>query len=192
MKFNPHSELAGSHSYLSASTNHWLNYNDEKFDATYQTRLAAMKGTQLHELAAMLIKMGVKLARSSKTLNLYVNDAIGYRMDCEVVLFYSRNAFGTADAISFRKKPGSDMWLLRIHDLKTGVNPTTMRQLEVYAAYFCLEYGYKPAEIEIELRIYQNDEVKIHFPDYDDVTKIMGRITYLDDRIESMKAEAQL
>jgi hypothetical protein len=34
-----------------------------------------------------------------------------------------------------------------------------MRQLEVYAAFFCLEYDYIPGEIDIELRLYQNDEI---------------------------------
>jgi hypothetical protein len=34
-----------------------------------------------------------------------------------------------------------------------------MKQLYVYAAYFCLEYGFKPYEIEGELRLYQNDAI---------------------------------
>lgn len=184
MNFNRHSELEGQHAVLSASKHHWIRYSDEKFDETFRTRLAAQRGTELHELAHNAIRLNVKLPRSQKTLNMYVNDAIGYRMKTEQVLFYSFNAFGTADAISFRKN------MLRIHDLKTGVTKASPNQLEVYAALFCLEYGFKPAEIEIELRIYQNDEVHIFNPDPHDITHIMDRIITFDRRIEQLRMEA--
>ena len=62
-----------------------------------------------------------------------------------------------------------------------------MKQLEIYAAIFCLEYGYKPGDIEIELRIYQNDEVLVHNPTADDILPIMDRIITADKIIESMK-----
>lgn len=114
---------------------------------------------------------------------MFVNDAIGYKMQSEVVLFYSPNAFGTADAISFHKN------VLRIHDLKTGVTPASFVQLEIYAALFCLEYRVKPTDIEISLRIYQNDEVIEHFPPAEDIINIMGKITAADKIIESIKAE---
>ena len=184
MIFNTHSELVGRHAYLSASKYHWTNYTDEKLEATYRTAMAAQRGTELHELASELIRLGVKLPRTQKTLNMYVNDALGYRMEPEQVLAYSINAFGTADAVSFKKN------LLRIHDLKTGVTPASMRQLEIYAAFFCLEYKFKPAEIDIELRIYQNDEVQIHNPDPHDVTIIMDRVVTFDKKIELLKLEA--
>jgi len=184
MNFNTHFDLAGRHAFLSASKYHWSNYDDEKLDATYRTALAAMKGTQLHEFASEAIKLGIKLPRSRKTINLYVNDAIGFRMKPEQVLYYSDNAFGTADAIAFRNN------MLRIHDLKTGVTPTSMRQLEIYVAFFCLEYGYKPAALDIELRIYQNDDVVISVPDVDTLTHIMDRIVTFDKRIDDLKAEA--
>lgn len=186
MIFNTHSDLAGRHAVLSASKHHWINYTEEKMDRVYVTQLAAMKGTQLHDLAATLIKMEVKLPGNSKTLNKYVNDAIGYRMVPEQVLCYSANAFGTADAISFKNG------LLRIHDLKTGVIPGSVHQLEIYAAFFCLEYGFKPAEIQIELRIYQSDEVKVYEADFDEITRIMGRIIAFDRRITELRAEALL
>jgi hypothetical protein len=115
---------------------------------------------------------------------MYVNDALGYRMASEQVLYYSENCFGTPDAISFRRNQ------LRIHDLKTGVTPTSERQLEVYAALFCLEYKYKPFDIAIELRIYQNDEVRVYEADPDDITHIMDRIVTFDKRISDIRMEA--
>lgn len=184
MHFSNHLELAGKHAFLSASKYHWIRYSEEKLDETYKTALASMKGTQLHELASQLIRQSIKLPGNGLTLSLYVNDAIGYRMTPEQVLYYSDNAFGTADAISFKANK------LRIHDLKTGVTPTSFNQLEIYAAFFCLEYGLKPAQIKIELRIYQNDDVSILEPDIDDITHIMDRIVVFDRQIEILKAEA--
>lgn len=184
MRFNDHSRLVGKHAFLSASQNAWTNYTDDKLVDRYRTSLAAMKGTELHNFAAEAIRLGIKLPRTSKTLNMYVNDAIGFRMEPEQVLHYSDNAFGTADAISFRKG------LLRISDLKTGVSPASMRQLEVYVAFFCLEYEVKPAEIDVELRIYQNDEVIIHIPDLEDIMQIIGTIVRFDKKIDLLKLEA--
>lgn len=184
MNFNSHSNLEGRHAFLSASKYHWINYTDEKMEQVFQTALAAQLGTQLHNFANDAIKLGIKLPRSRKTMNLYVNDAIGYRMTPEQVLYYSDNAFGTADAISFRNG------LLRIHDLKTGVHPASVHQLEVYAALFCLEYGHKPAQIQTELRIYQNDDVVIYIPEVDDITHIMDKIITFDSRINALKLEA--
>ena len=184
MNFNKHSELGGRHAFLSASKYHWVNYSDEKLASVYSNALAAQKGTEIHDLAFRLINLGVKLPRTQKTLNMYVNDAIGYRMTPEQVLCYSVNAFGTADAISFRKN------LLRISDLKTGVTPANMLQLEIYAAFFCLEYGYRPGDIDILLRIYQNDEVIEHEPDIDSIAHIMDRTITADRRIEELKQEA--
>lgn len=184
MNFNKHLELAGKHAFLSASKYHWTNYTDEKLDATYRTAMAAMKGTELHNFAEQAIRLGIKLPRSQKTMNMYVNDAIGFRMEPEQILYYSDNAFGTADAMSFRKN------LLRIHDLKTGVGPTSMRQLEIYVAFFCLEYRFKPTEFETELRIYQNDEVIVHVPEVDDIAHIMDKIITFDKKIDLIKMEA--
>src|SRR5690606_22521024 len=157
---------------------------DDKLESVYRTSLAAQKGTELHELAKDLIRLGVKLPRTNATLNAYVNDAIGYRMTPEQILYYSDNSFGTADTISFRKN------LLRIHDLKTGTNRCSQNQLAVYAALFCLEYGFKPMEIDIETRIYQNDAIDIENPDPDFVTHIMDRIITFDAKINSIRMEA--
>lgn len=186
MIFNPHSNLVGQHAFLSASKYHWINYEDEKIDLVYMTALAAKRGVELHEFANEAIRLGIKLPRSDKTLNLYVNDAIGYRMTSEQVLYYSDNCFGTADTIAFRRNK------LRVHDLKTGVTNTSEHQLEVYAAMFCLEYRVKPFEIEIELRIYQNDEVRIYEADPDVITHIMDKIVTFDKRIAAIRMEAEV
>lgn len=185
MRFNTHSNLVGQHAFLSASKYHWINYDEEKLDATYMRAMAARRGDQLHALAADLIKLGVRLPNTPTTMNLYVNDAIGFRMTPEQVLYYSSNSFGTADAISFRNNQ------LRIHDLKTGVTETSMHQLEVYAALFCLEYAYKPFTLDIELRIYQNDEVRTIEGDPDAITHIMDKIVGFDRRITQIRTEAQ-
>jgi len=181
MKFNRHSTLEGIHAFLSPSKYSWINYDDEKLDFVYANWRASQQGTELHELAAKLINLGVKLPKINKTLNMYVNDGIGFRMSTEVCLFYSLNAFGTADAISFKNK------LLRIHDLKNGRTPASMKQLEVYAALFCLEYGFNPRDIEIELRIYQLDEVLVENPAPEDIFFIIERIVVFDKRINELK-----
>lgn len=191
MHFNQHSELEGKHAFLSASKYHWINYTEEKLADTYSTALAAMRGTQLHEFAHSAIKLGIHQARKKNTLNQYINDALGFRMTPEQVLYYSHNSFGTADAISFRKEKKTDeRWTLRIHDLKTGVTATSMKQLMIYVALFCLEYGHKPADLDIELRIYQNDDVEIFVPEYDEITHIMSTIVTFSKRIDEIKAEA--
>lgn len=181
MIFNEHYKLAGKHAILSASKYHWLNYSDEKFDDYFRTARAAQMGTELHALAAKLITLGIKLPRTHKTLNMYVNDGIGFKMQPEVTLYYSDNCFGTADTIMFKKD------ILRIHDLKTGVTPASMSQLDIYTALFCLEYNIEPTKIQIENHIYQNDEVEVRIPPPDDILYVMDRIVAFDRRIEKLK-----
>lgn len=183
MEFNKHKNLEGYHAFLGASKYHWINYDPDKVAASYRNYLATLKGTELHDFAARCIKLGQKLPKSKKTLNMYVNDAIGYRMTPEQVLYYSDNCFGTADSISF--KDG----LLRIHDLKTGVTPAHIEQLEIYAALFCLEYKIKPADIDIELRIYQSDDIMIFNPTVEDIVPIMDKIITSDKIISKIKME---
>lgn len=178
MKFNIYSNLEGKHAYLSPSKYHWINYDEEKLVKSYKTHMAATQGTILHNFAQQCVLLNQKLPQSKKTLNLFVNDAIGFKMIPEQVLYYSDNCFGTADAISFR----NDM--LRIHDLKTGVTKAKFEQLEVYAAIFCLEYMIKPCDIKMDLRIYQNDEIYTHTPDVEDIIYIMDRIKTFDRIIE--------
>ena len=183
MNFNKHSNLEGQHAFLSASKYHWINYDEEKLSAAYLKHLATLKRTELHDFACRCIKLSIKLPKTQNTLNLYVNDAIGYKMTPEQPLYYSDNCFGTADAISFRQN------FLRIHDLKSGETPASMHQLEVYAALFCLEYHVNPEEIKIELRLYQANEVLVHNPDANRIKYIMDKIIIFDKRIEKLKSE---
>lgn len=184
MLFNNHYKLNGLHAIFPASQSSWLRYDDDKALEVYSNRKAAERGTKLHEWAKTTIDLGIKQPKSKKTIYQYVNDAIGFKMDTEVVLFYSERFFGTADAISFRNN------VLRIHDLKTGKSPVHMEQLMVYAALFCLEYNYKPHQIEIELRIYQNDEILYHKPEVDEIVPIMDKIVHLDKLFRKMEEEA--
>lgn len=183
MIFNKHSRLEGAHAFLSPSSYHWVNYDSEKLSERFLTAMAAKRGTELHEFAHDAIRLGIKLPKNKNTMNLFVNDALGFRMETEQVLYYSDNCFGTADAISFRRNK------LRIHDLKTGVHPASMKQLEVYAAIFCLEYDYKPFDIEMELRIYQSDEVQVHIPEPEEISRIMGQIISMDKLLNELKEE---
>lgn len=183
MIFNRHFGLQNAHAFLSPSKYHWVNYDEDKLDRAFMVSQAAKRGTELHAFAHDAIRLGIRMPRSRTTLNLYVNDAIGYRMTPEQMLYYSDNAFGTADAIAFRRN------LLRIHDLKTGTTPGSMTQLGVYAALFCLEYGMTPLDIGIELRIYQNDDFEISEPDPDEIFHIMDRIVVFDKRIKQIKEE---
>lgn len=183
MNFANHSDLSGLHAPFSPSQSHWLRYSDDKAMEVYENKKASEMGTILHAWAKDTIDLRIKQPRSSKTLYAYVNDAIGFKMDTEVVLFYSPRFFGTADAISFRKN------FLRIHDLKTGKNPAKMEQLMVYAALFCLEYRIKPSDIEMELRIYQNDEIVIFNPTAEDILPIMDKIVHLDKLLARMDGE---
>lgn len=183
MKFLKHGELVGQHAFLGASKYHWINYDEDRLDEAYERYLATQLGTELHEFACSCIRLGQRLPKNRRTLNQYVNDAIGYSMTPEQVLFYSRNCFGTADAISFDKN------ILRIHDLKTGIVPAHMEQLEIYAALFCMEYQYNPKDIQIELRIYQNDEITAAVPEHTDISSIMEKIRQFDKRIEKLRTE---
>ena len=185
MNFNKHSNYEGQHAFLSASKYHWINYTEEKVMDAYSKFLASQRGTELHAFAAQCIKLGQRLPKSRKTLNQYVNDAIGFKMIPEQILYYSPNCFGTADAIAFRNN------FLRIHDLKTGETPTHMEQLMVYAALFCLEYRYKPIDIQMELRIYQNDEVVTFYPAVADIVPIIDKIVTFDKLIERIKEDEE-
>ena len=185
MNFNKHFSLEGKHAFLGASKYHWINYDADKLVESYSKYQATLNGTILHDFACQCITLGQKLPKSQKTLNMYVNDAIGFKMKPEQVLYYSDNCFGTADAIIFRNN------LLRIHDLKTGVTRAHMEQLEIYAALFCLEYNKKPSDIDMELRIYQNNEIIVHNPTVEDILPIMDKIITFDKLIDRMKVEGE-
>lgn len=185
MNFNDHSKLTGKHAFLGASQYSWINYDEQKVVDTYMGYLAREKGTILHSFAAQCILLGQKLPRSKKTLNMYVNDAIGYQMTPEQILYFSDNCFGTTDAISFRDG------VLRIHDYKSGVVAAHMEQLEIYAALFCLEYRVKPKDISIELRIYQSDDIVSFEPDPEEIMIIINKIISFDKVLTKIKSEGE-
>jgi len=184
MIFNKHFDLVGEHAFLSASRYHWINYDDEKLDHVWTAQQAAKRGTDLHAFAHEAIRLGIKLPKNQQTMSLYVNDAIGYRMTPEQILYYSDNAFGTADTISFSKN------VLRIFDLKTGKLNCSVHQLEVYAALFCLEYKFSPFDIAMDLRIYQSNEINQYEGDPDVIVHIMDKIITFDKRINALRLEA--
>ena len=186
MNFVKHLNLNGLHAPFSPSQPSWLRYDDERALEVYANKKAAEQGTRLHAWAKETIDLGIKQPRSKKTIYTYVNDAIGFKMSTEVVLYYSDRFFGTADAISFRDG------MLRIHDLKTGKVgkvETHIEQLEVYAALFCLEYKFKPAEIDMELRVYKSDEVLCHFPDPKIISNHIEQIIRLDKLLTQVENE---
>lgn len=183
MRFKSHSELQGKHAFLSPSNYHWLNYDQQKLTARFHSYSGARRGTDLHALAHEAIRLGVPLHESNESMANYVLDALEYGMTCEQPLFYSENCFGTADTICFRDG------LLRIHDLKTGITPTSEKQLQVYAAIFCLEYAVDPYEIDIELRIYQREEVRIFEAIPEGIAAIMDKIVAADHYIQTLKGE---
>ena len=186
MNFNDHFKLKGQHAFLGASRFSWINYDKEKLCMAYSNFLASARGTELHEFAAQCIRLKQKLPRSKKTLNNYVNDAIGFGMTPEQILYYSDNCFGTADAILFDEKES----VLRIHDLKTGViTPANMEQLLIYNALFCLEYKVRPTDIFIEDRIYQFDRVIVENPDPHRIMEICDKIVEFDKVIQKLKQE---
>lgn len=179
MIWNDHSKLNGCHAFLSASKYHWLRYDDARLVDYWRAQRAATLGTELHELAARCIKHGVKLSAARKTLNMFVNDAVGFKMTPEQVLYYSPLCFGTADAISFRDRR------LRIHDLKTGTTSSSLDQLRIYAALFCLEYHEDPDKVEIELRIYQNNMIEAYVPEPGEIAAVMATVEHANQVLAS-------
>lgn len=181
MIFTQHSALSGKHAFLSPSNYSWVNYDDQRLESRYFSHRAAVRGVDLHELAHQAIKLGVRIAEAEITLASYVDHAITYKMSVEQPLYYSDNCFGTADTICFWND------LLRIHDLKTGITKVSERQLEIYAALFCLEYNYSPYDIDIELRIYQRGEILTFVPTPEHIYDLMEKIVLFDKRIEYFK-----
>ena len=204
MQWNDHHELEGKHAFLGASNFRWMNLNDGDFEKRYYAQFATSIGTAIHELAKDCIDSRMKLTKHDKRLieytmykngipkraydpdiiltNLlpFVNDAIGYRMSSEIILFYSYNSFGTTDAIAFNEKEK----ILRIHDLKTGTTPSHIEQLIIYAALFCLEYRKKPNDITFELRIYQSSEIVNYSADPKEIEKAMELVKLRDEDIK--------
>ena len=197
-----------SHALFGGSNYHWINYTAEDFINKYRSSIASKIGTAVHDAAKTLIDGRIKITENDWNLiryileenkfprnidcvpilnNLipYVNDAISYGMDTEVRLYYSDYFNGTADTICFDEKNK----FLRIHDLKTGLNPGHMEQLLVYMALFCLNYKYKPYDITAELRIYQHGEILYFKPELEEVVPIVDQIITGNKIITELKAE---
>ena len=181
MNWNEHSDRKGTHAILSPSTYHWLNYDKERLINWYSNIQAKQEGTELHELASLLINKKKKVARTKDAFNLFVNDCIGFRMRSEQPLEYSDNIYGTADAISFRDG------VLMIFDLKTGLTKASFKQLDVYAALFCLEYQVDPNKIKIVQRIYQFSEFVEVIPEGPYIKEVMDNIVEKDYMLERIK-----
>jgi hypothetical protein len=145
---------------------------------------AAAAGMAQHQYAKREIDAG-RHSSYVGTLGMYINDCIDHKMVTEQVLYYSENCFGICDAISFRYRA------LKLFDLKTGVSPTSVHQLEVYVALFCLEYNINPNDIKIELRIYKDNEVQIFDADPDDIVFIMEKIVEFDRQIQQLRLEEE-
>ena len=60
MIFNKHSNLEGKHAFLGASKYHWINYDRNKLIQTYFNFLAIEERTELHEIAAKMIRKGIE------------------------------------------------------------------------------------------------------------------------------------
>lgn len=190
MKWNDHSKdiPEGSHAFLSPSSYSWIRYDFEKVTKSYLNHLMTIRGTKLHKFAKECIEMREPLPDVKRTLNMYVNDAIEFRMKPEQPLKYSPICYGTADAIRFDEFELS----LRIHDLKTGNTPASMDQLLIYAALFCLEYGFYPKDLNfIELRIYQHNKIVTKNPTTADIMPLMDRIVMLDQHLMKVRKEIE-
>ncbi len=185
--FRSHPKLEGTHAILSPSNYHWINYTREKMAERLKSLEASARGTSLHALAAHAISEKVYLSLDNEdnpALASYVNDAIDFGMKPEQTLFYSINCYGTADAIGFWE----ELMFLRIHDFKSGVSPTSVKQLYVYAALFCLEYGFLPYEMDGELRIYQFDGYTPFPIDRGELAHVYDMIRMHDQHIEEDRA----
>lgn len=186
MIWNNHSEMPdGLHAFLSPSSHAWINYSDERLVEVFGNKMAAARGTKLHELASKLVKLQVFLPDEEKTLNMFVNDMIRGKMSSERKLYYSKFCYGTADGIGIIGNR------LHVYDLKTGKTPVSFLQLEIYAALFLLEYPeYKITTLDgIELRIYQNNEVRMENPESDIIVPIMDKIVHFSRALEVLEAE---
>lgn len=190
MEWIPHWNLQGKHAFLSPSGYSWLGYDEDKMARSYENKQNTARGTALHELASQLIMSKTELAPKKKALNLFVNDCIRDNMSSEVLLYYSDYCFGTADGIKW----DADNNELRIYDLKTGVSKPSFKQLDIYAALFCLEYGVNPKKSTIIQRLYQGNgyfeqvtvKDKARLEDEND-----GNIAWIMDHIKKMSKVLQ-
>lgn len=213
MNFRRHSELEGKHAILSASSWRWVNDDIESLTKRICSQYLPTIGTILHDIARKHIKHRIKLNKYDKknvmlelveqgvpamvidTINFdsmyenlmqYVNDAVAFKMTPEVVLRFSNNFFGTADAIKYDEETK----FLRIHDYKSGTTPAHMEQLIIYVALFCLEYAIKPTSLSgCELRIYQAPEPVVYEPAPEEISQVIDRIITFDNFMNKLWEE---
>ena len=212
MVFEKHLELLEQHAFLSPSKVSWINYSEEELKERYLNSKAAEYGTQLHQFAHDAIVLNRMQPRNKDAVNMFINDAIGFKMSSEQPLYYSGYCFGTTDAISYRKN------ILRISDLKTGVTKPHMEQLRIYAALFCLEYQrlvarlrheglsdldisekleVDPKELhfdpmqfkQIVLRIYQFNDIDEEIADPEEIRALMDIIVASTTVLREMRTE---
>lgn len=177
------------HAFLSPSKFHWIRYDKEKLVKAFYNYLAVEKGTRLHAVAAELIDLKRMQPKNDDTFNMYVNDAIKFKMEPEKKLWFSENLFGTADALSFTPESRGRRALLRIHDLKTGTTPAHMEQLMLYAGLYCLVKHLDPFDIDFELRLYQSNEIKIANPDSSEISDLIGVMLEADRVVSEIRAQ---
>lgn len=187
MDYNDHSRLRGLHAFLSPSSYHWLHYDKQKLRARFTSHKAAQRGSDIHAWAHEGIRLGMRQKENGATVNKYINDGIRYRMKTDFMVFYSENAFGEADCLSYSEKEKT----LRINDLKTGLTKAGITQLELYAAYFCLEYGLDPEDLIIILQIYQNDTIIGGLANPAKIRMIMDRTIEADLEIKALRKEIE-
>lgn len=205
--WNDHHLLTGKHALMGGSNFHWLNWTNENFEERYYAHFSTDMGTSLHQLASDCIKSRTKLNKGDRhiiDLTLYkagipssafdteailmnmipfVNDAIGFHMDSEILLYYSPYCFGTADAIGFDERNR----ILRIHDYKSGTTPAHIEQLMIYAALFCLEYHKHPKNFVTKLRIYQSMDIVEVVPEPAEIEAIMNIIITRSRQIDKFR-----
>jgi hypothetical protein len=209
MNLNNHYDIKGKHALLGCSQFGWMNAKTEEDMLKYlASKYSTTIGTLMHAEAADHITYGVRLNKNDKkhiqfqllrqgipakiiryidfdamydNLMDYVNDCIGFKMIPEKELKYSDKLFGTCDALVYNEKDH----FLRIHDLKTGVTPAHMEQLMGYAALFFLDNRiYKVKDSQVELRIYQNNDVDIYNPEPDELLEFMDNFKRKNEFVE--------
>lgn len=191
MEWNDHWRLEGRHATLSPSGYHWLNYDADKMRRVTWNNYSKEDGTKMHELASNMILYNIMPEDNENALNQFVIDALTMfkePMSSEILLYYSDECFGTADAIYYDKEKKH----LQVHDLKTGVSKPSFKQLWIYCALFCLEYDKKPEKMTFECRLYQLGAMDIDAPGPKDIRNIMNQIVSMSNVIEGVRHERRM
>lgn len=119
------------------------------------------------------------------TVKTYINDCVALKMDTEVLVDFSDNFFGTADAIRFDGKA------LKVFDLKTGSSPAKIEQPLIYACLYLLKYRLAAESISVEVRIYQNNDILRAIPEPNDLIPIMNKIIHFDSIMDTYAGGAK-